>query len=270
MISIRVASGLGDSLYLQSIARYLVEKGHDVEVCSDWPDVFLPLKGRIKVSPFRRDNITRSAHYSMRKKTPGTDQFQDCCIAAGIRDPVDLRLDWKPINLALVARVKSSGRPVVAVQLPRKPMNRPDNFGADLLPDCNVIQRAIDLIGNRAYFVQIGSGEPLFKFSGIDIDLSNQTSVSDLIDAAWAADAFLGYVSFIVPLAESLGKPALLVWSRRGLNSNEPRREFIRSITPQKILHRKSSRFVIDDCSGAELAEAVNALCGQIRSPLAA
>lgn len=258
--------GLGDALYLQSIVRHLVERGEKVEVCTAWPDLFLPLQGKIQVSGFRRDRINRLAHYTNRKMIAGTDQFKDSCLAACIMEPVDLRLDWTPQNIELVLQLRGVGRPVIAVQLPRAPMNRLDGFGASLLPNCNVIQRVIDRIGKRAYFVQIGSGEPLFSFGGIDLDLANKTSVTDLIDIGYSSDGFLGYVSYIVPLAESLSKPALLIWSRAGLNSQEPRRDFIRAITPKKILHRDSSRAIVDDCSEQEFAGAVHAFLEQVRS----
>lgn len=246
--------GLGDALYLQAVVRHLVRKGQKVEVCTEWPDVFRPLKDHVKFSPFSRTNIQILAHYSMRKGIAGTTQFEDCCLQAGIREPVEFKLDWWPVNAGLVAQIRKPWKPILCVQLPRAPMGRSDGFGAELLPDCGVIQQAIDRLKDRAYIVQIGSGEALYRFKGIDLDLSNATSVSDLIDVAYAADGFLGYCSFLVPLAESLGKPAVLVWSRRGLHSRQP---FISRITPQKILHRKSSRWIVDDEPG-RLDEVLN------------
>jgi hypothetical protein len=268
-VALRAGFGLGDSLYLQSIARHLCESGQRVEVCSAWPDVFRPLTlaGRILLSPFRRERIDRVAHYTSRKQVAGTSQFEDSCIAAGISGPVDLRLDWTLVNPAAVAPLRRTALPVVLVQLPRAPMGRTDGFGAELLPDCRVIQRTIDMLEGKAFRVQIGSGAPLYHFTGIDLDLANKTSVCDLIDIASVAGGFLGYCSFIVPLAESLGKPALLVWSRRGLNSQAPRGEFIRSITPEKVLHRATSRAAMDDCSRAELARAAHDLLDAIASP---
>lgn len=266
MLAIRGGAGLGDSIYVQSVARYFSEKGHSVEVCSDWPDVFRPLAG-VKVSPFRRDRIDHLAHYSRRRAAIGTDQFQDCCIEARIAEPVDFRLDWHPAKTDLVYRLRSVGRPIIAVQMPRAPFGRKDGFGSEFLPDCRRIQQAIDAIGVRAYFVQIGSGTKLHEFHGIDLDLANRTSVSDVIDVGYAADAFLGFCSFIVPLAESLNKPALLIWSRRGLKSPH---EVVRQMTPKKILHSHSSRYVVDDCSEQELIAAADALCEQVRSPVAA
>ncbi len=262
MISIRAGRGIGDALYLQSIVRHFVEQGQRIEACSDWPDVFRPLDGKVKVSPFRRDRISKVAHYTSRKTVTATDQFQDCCINAGIRGPVDLRMDWMPVNVDLIERIRRDGRPRVIVQMPREPFGRSDGYGLELLPDCSALQRALDEIRGRALLIQVGSGTSLHRLRGIDLDLSNETSVSDLLDVAWAASGFIGYCSFMVPLAESFSKPALFLWSRRGLNS---RNDYLRTITPRKILHRASSHHIIDDCSDREMTEAVDALCQQIR-----
>lgn len=245
MKAIRCGRGFGDSLYLQSVVRHLLEKGSPrLRVKSDWPDVFRPLGRRVEVVPFSRSQIDILAHYSMRKGVIGTTQFQDCCITAGIREPVELRLDWEVTNQGIIDAVKAPGKPVLVVQLPRTPMGRTDGFGASLLPDCRAIQRLIDRARPDHTIVQIGAGKPLFQFTGIDIDLANKTGVAETIDVASAADRFLGYVSFLVPLAESFGKPAVFVWSRRGLKDAH---QYVRQITPQKILHAPTSSAVMDD-----------------------
>jgi hypothetical protein len=245
--------GLGDALYVQSVARHLIETGGErLRVHTAWPDVFRPLGESVELVKFSRTGVQIIAHYPRRKSIPETTQFEDCCVSAGIRGPVDLRLDWKATNHELIGRLQEPGRPIVFVQLPRAPMGRKDGFGSELLPDCAAIQIAIDRLKERALIVQIGSGKALHRFEGIDIDLANQTSVSDLLDAATVADGFLGYVSFIVPLAESLSKRALLIWSRRGLRSPTL---YVRQITPSKVLHKQTCRHVLDD-AGAEAIEA--------------
>lgn len=243
--------GLGDALYVQSIARHLIENGESLRVHSAWPDVFRPLGARAAVVPFSR-NVQILAHYAPRKGRTDTTQFEDCIIQAGLMPPIDLRLDWVPQDQRLLEQLRSHGRPILCVQLPRSPMGRTDGFGAELLPDCRVIQRLIDRSKHRALVVQIGSGQPLFRFQGIDIDLANRTTVSQLLDVASIAAGFLGYVSFILPLAESFSRPALLVWSRKGLRSGTP---YVRQITPQKVIQKPSSRFVIDDASAKEIDE---------------
>lgn len=261
MIRIRSGSGLGDSVYLQSIARHLIEKGKVVEVCSKYEDVFRPLRKKLTISPFRRNNLSVVAHYIGRKKYPATDQFTDCCISAGLGQGIELKLDWpKPIPSRLLDDL--DGRPFVVVQLPRAPMGRDDGYGDELLPDCRVIQRLIDKIGVHFNIVQIGKGEPWYRFSGINLDLANETTVGEMIDVVSVSRGVIGYCSFIVPLAESLRKPALLVWSRRGLGSST---EFIRLITPQKILHRPHDSIVVmDDALPWELSERADAFCQQI------
>ena len=255
MKTIRGGNGLGDALYVQSIARHLVKKGQRLEVCTSWPDVFKPLGDDVVIAPFRRPGVDIVAHYVKRKQERGTTQFEDCCISAGIDEPVELRLDWAP------EKQYSFKKPLVLVALPRHPMNRKDGFGDELMPDCSVIQRAIDKMKGRACLVQVGVGEPLHRFTGLDLDLANKTTVSDLLDIASAADGFLGYCSFFIPMAESFAKPLLCVWSSRGLRSSTM---FIRTARPVKLLHRETSQYVMDDCSQECLTAAVNEFLEQI------
>lgn len=257
--------GLGDALYVQAVARHIIKsRGERLQVCTAWPDVFRPLGDAVEIAPFTRVGISYLAHYSARKARLETDQFEDCCMTAGIAEPVDLRLDWQLEDAALAESLRVPGKPIICIQLPRAPMGRKDGFGAELLPDCRRLQDVINLIGDRATKVLIGSGEPLYLFDGIDVDLSNRTTVAQLLDVASVADGFVGYVSLFVPLAESFQKPGLFVWSRRGVKSREP---YIRAITPKKILHRETSRAIMDDCSRADQAQAIEVFMA--RSPRA-
>ena len=217
MISLRGGSGLGDALYVQAAARYLVGLGEEVEACCDWPDVFRPLGDAVTVSPFRRHPIDRLAHYAARRGDLTTTQFEDVLISAGLPRDVPLRLDWTLTAPPLIR--PPDDRPLVLVTLPRAPMGRTDGFGAELLPDCGVIQHIIDGIADRATVVQIGAGKSLYQFRGLAADLANKTTVAQLLDLASVAAGIIGYPSFVIPLAESLSIPALVVWSRRGLNS---------------------------------------------------
>lgn len=226
--------------------------------------MFRPLAGRVAVSPFRRDRIGKVAHYIARKRVKGTDQFRDSCISAGLGTTIELRLDWPAASTPLVQQLRSAGRPILVVQLPRYPMGREDGFGIELLPDGRAMQVLIDRLRETFFIVQVGSGRPLFKFERIDLDLASKTTVAELIDVVSLSSAVLGYCSFIVPLAESLSKPLLAVWSRRGLKSSN---DFIRAIVPEKIFYRSASRSVMDDATEAELNDAADALCDQAGSP---
>lgn len=222
---------------------------------SDWPDVFRSLGKKAEVQPFSR-SVNIVAHYATRKGIAGTTQFEDCCIGAGITEPVELALDWEVTDSALVSALRAINRPIVCVQLPRSPMGRKDGFGAEVLPDCQVIQRAINRLKARALIVQIGAGKALFDFKGIDVDLANKTSVAQMLDVASVADGFLGYCSFIIPLAESFSKPALIVWSSRGLAASHA---YVRQITPRKVIQKASTVAVLDDWPEEKIQEAVDA-----------
>lgn len=267
MKSIRGGAGLGDAIYVAGVARHLLARGEALEICTSFPDIYRQMQGRYRFASYRRAPVDIVAHYTGRRDKAGTSQFADCCITAGLPADLEFRLDWKPQNLDLIERLRAAGKPIIVVQMPRAPFARIDGFGAEFLPDCRTIQRAIERLKGRAFLVQIGTGKALHKFEGLDLDLANATSVTDVIDVAFAADAFLGQCSFMVPLAESFSKPALFVWSRRGLKSPH---EVIRQMTPKKVLHRSTCRAVIDDCSEAELFKEIDALCEQVRSPVAA
>lgn len=245
MKSIRCGRGLGDSIYLQSVVRHLVRTtGERYSVCSDYPDVFIPLGDSVQVVPFRRDRVNITAHYVARKGVQGTTQFDDCCQAARIEGPVELKLDWPGPSGQLVEQLRREGKPIVCVQMMRYPMGREDGFGMDMLPDPKMIQQFIDGVRDIATVVQIGAGKALHSFDGVNIDLSGKTTVKELIDVVAVSSGCLGYCSFLLPLAESLDKPLQLVWARRGLSSSHP---FIRMVTPRKLLHKPSSMWIMDD-----------------------
>lgn len=235
--SIRSGRGFGDSIYLQSVVRYLMaDSARTLRVASDYPDVFLPLiDKRIHIVPFTRSGVELIAHYISRKAIAGTTQFQDCCLNVGIRSDVPLVLDWAPTRPSLIDEIRRSGRPVLVVQLPRTPMGRTDGFGASLLPDCRALQRIIDEAVDTHTVVQIGKGEPLFRFKRLHLDYANRLSVAESIDVVYGADSVLGYPSYMIPLAESLNKPGKYIWSYR--STRDPH-VFIRRITPQKLLHK--------------------------------
>lgn len=263
MRSIRGGMGIGDAIYLAAVVRHLVARGERLEVCTAWPDIFTAYREHIQLSPFRRSPVDVLAHYS-RRRSWRTRQFQDVCIQAGLSEPVDLLLDWTVQDPVLTGRLLADGRPIVCVQLPRAPMGRTDGVGHELLPDCRRIQQVIDQLRGRVLVVQIGAGRPLYKFSGIDVDLRDETTVSQLFDVASVASGFLGYVSYVVPMAEALLKPSLLVWSRLGLRSSTG---FVRQITPEKILERASSLHVVDNCAPDQLSEMTERFFDALRLP---
>lgn len=254
MIVVRCGRGLGDTLYLRPIAEHYLRAGHQVTALTDYPDVFVG--SEVKTEPFRRDRCTTIAHYTHGKARPGTTQFQDMLDGAGIKDPVEMRFRWDVRNRPLADRVyrQADGRPIVLVHGGRTPMSRVDGFGKELLPRREAFEQVLGELSD-CLMVQVGQDQPLYRLP-VDLNLNGETTVADLLDLAWVADGVVGQCSLAIPLAEAFDTPLLVVWSAAGLSS---RTEFIRQITPQKILGKPTSEFVVDDWETERIQEAARA-----------
>lgn len=253
-ISVRGGKGLGDALYVQAVARHWVRGGQRVQVCTAWPEVYRPLASGVVLQPFTRLNVERVAHYTLRKHLANSTQFQDCCMQAGIREPVELRLDWTPAtNIAARVQAAAAGLPWLLVAMPRPPMGRSDGFGWELSPDWAVYQRLLYRLAQRFFLVEVGSGPRIAPLQGIGLSLANGTTVPELLDLAQASAGLVGTVGHFVPLAESLGKRALILFSARGLASANA---FVSRITPAKVLHGANCAWAVDNWTDMKINEA--------------
>ena len=268
-IRIRSGSGLGDGIYLYSIVKYLANenKKTPIKVFCKWKDVFLPLGDRITVEEFSRAHINTLAHYSMRKQVKGTNQFEDMWIQAGIdKSKVKADFDWTPTigpkrdDLVPAIKEAAKGKPILCVRFPTMPMGRKDNFAVELLPQAGPFIKAVARLKQRFFVVQIGSGKCLTEIPQelIDIDFAGKTTLPQMFDIAYNADAFFGQCSFIIPLSEGMAKPGLICFSERGMKSRD---RFISSITPEKIIHRKDIlKTFIDTDSEASIFAACDSI----------
>lgn len=253
---IRGGSGLGDSLYVQAIVRYLVhERKERITVAAPHADLFKHYGDAVEVIAHCKTNMDYVAHYASRKNRPGTSQFEDCCINCGVPKDIPLQYDWPgPVGkLSADIRQRAAGKPIILLQMPRMPFSRNDPFGIELLPEQSGIQKGIDAIKKAGgYIVKIGKGGELYKVQNVDLDMSNKTTIRDLLEIANVADGGFGQVSFIIPLMESYGKPVLTVLARKGLQSKNP---FISSITADKVNHYKESSWTYVDDSMDDVIE---------------
>ena len=240
-LRIRGGSGLGDSIYLRPIVEYLAVS-NPITVLSFFPDVFLGCKN-VSVEPFQKSNVDVIAHYSTRRHIQTSTQYNDMVVTARIKEPVPLRFEWQIQNLELVRTLidTAKGRPIILVHGGRAPFGRADGYGMEVMPwRCGFLPILETL--SDCFLVRIGKGEqyPL----KVDMDLQDLTTVTDLLDLGYICDGVVTQCGYPVPLAECFDKPLLAVWSARGLTSPK---ELIRTITPQKILSKSTSKYVLDD-----------------------
>lgn len=248
---VRGGSGLGDSIYVRPVAEYLVQAGHQVIVRSDYRDVFRGAE--VEIEKFRREACHVVAHYSSRKGYVTTNQWEDVCINAGI-PPIPLSFKWEIQNTTLTRDLQAmaKGRPIVMVNGGRPPMGRTDGFAREMLPKRAAFDAVLGALGD-SFTVEVGKGNELYPLTA-DVDLADRTSAADLLDIASVSSGLVGQCSFMIPLAEALDKPLLVVWAAQGLVSET---EFIRQCTPRKILSKPSSRFVMDDWAALQIEQEV-------------
>jgi len=250
-VRIRGGAGLGDAIYIRPIAEHFIRTGAQVTVCSAFAEVFLGTGA--EVVQFDRFNIQVLAHYVLGKRDTTTNQWEDICRSAGVSVP--LRFEWQLRNHELVKAIKAAagGRQIILVHGGRVPMGRSDGFGKELLPEKRAFDAALGALGKDCFKVRVGKGADLYPLD-VDVDLNGTTSVSDLLDIGSVCDAVVGQCSFAIPLAEVFDKPALFIWAAHGMQHNM--HAYIRQITPQKVLSKPTSRFVVDDWPLERIEEA--------------
>ena len=250
MIRLRGGRGLGDALYVRPVAEHFVRAGEQVTVCSDHPDVFIGSGARVE--RFERVGCNVVAHYTHGKARTDTNQWQDVCTLAGVGD-LALSFKWTIQRTELVRDLKAMarGKPIIMVNGGRAPMGRHDGFAQEMLPRRAAFDQVLAAL-EGCFTVEVGKGAELYPLIA-DVDLADRTSVADLLDIATISAGLVGQCSFMIPLAEAFDKPLLCVWAAKGLTSAT---EFIRLCTPQKILSKPTSRWVMDDWSEAKIQEA--------------
>jgi len=253
---VRGGSGLGDSIYLRPVVDHLERAGKAVTVMSHYPDVFIGT--RAEVIPVNKSRpVDCIAHYTTERFRQTSTQWQDILRTGKLPADLALRFTWNPRNVALLERVKrdAGGDPIVLVHGGRAPFGRSDGYGKFLMPRQEGFKEVLEVLSgwgkdDRCFTVRIGQGEQ-YRLP-VNLDLTDHTSVSDLLDLATICDGVITQCGFPVPLAECFGKPVLGVWSARGLAAGD---KVIRSITPAKVLCGGYERFIIDEWPIAQIHE---------------
>jgi hypothetical protein len=251
---IRSGSGLGDSIYLRAIADRYLSMGNRVTVKTDYPELFAGTT--VSIERFTRQGCNVVAHYSQRRDRPETNQWQDICMSAAV-GPIPFAIKWAVLNRPLVNDIKAMamGRPIVMVNGGRPPMGRTDGYGYEMLPKREAFDAVLAALSD-CFTVEVGKGAELYPLTA-DVDLSDRTSPADLMDIASISRGLIGQCSFMIPMAECLDKPLMVVWAAAGLTSGTP---FIRQCTPEKVLAKpESSRWVMDDWPNEKITEAAHA-----------
>lgn len=241
-VIIKGASGLGDSVYLFPIVRAIEEKGGDVTVLSFYPDVFASLA--CEVLPYRLTGFHIDCSYVPFKERQSTTQFEDMLSFFSFED-VPLTM---PAPVTQPPDFSENGKKVCVVKQPSVPSMNP--LFRELVPKGHTFQRVIDALADEYVFVAVGyKGEIAHPLTGIDYDLTDCTSVRDVLSLVAASDLVLTQPGFLLPMAEAFGTPCFTIFSERGLVS--PRRA-VATITPAKLVCSPKTGFALDSNENVE------------------
>lgn len=207
--------GLGDAIYLRAVALHLLERKEQVEVYTPWPELFtdIPVVLNLHLSPPR--DIVWLRYDLNAPAIPGLNEFKVRCLNAGIKDSVELRLDWKVKNKELVDKVlrEAAGRQIFFYQPTRKVKTAAQASWAPRRDAFNSFVRA-----HNDYF-RIKVGHPgwvqLDCEQECELDLCGKCSIHDAFDIATVADLFFGEPNHVTTLAQALDKPFTMMLPRK-------------------------------------------------------
>jgi hypothetical protein len=222
------ASGLGDTVYMYPIAERFIEQGYDVTVLTNYPEVLKELN--CKKEPFNRSRQNAiNCSYVNRKHIPETDQYIDCCIAAGIDSNIPaLSMKWTPAD-----KKYDNYAVVIAPTVPFGQAYRDDYL--HIMPNVKEIDRYCREIAQDMLIVMVGKNYISKVYC--DHDLTGQTSLCEYIDLLYHSNLIISQVGNALSFAEALNKKATIFFPAKAKESNLP---FIQQITPDKVIHKKS------------------------------
>lgn len=225
-------SGFGDSIYIEPLVRSEAEK-ESIELYTKFPEVFAHLKS-VKCLPFNNAaKVDEKFSYLDGKPNKSTTQLEDL----GYSRPEQFELDYKPICV-LAAGYEG--------MLTRK----------EFTPDKKVMQQIINDLKASGFEVLHITNKAVDKYEGVtEIESQNYFQTVCMFQGA---DLIVCQQGWGVALAEGLNKDCLVVFADKIRKSNL---EFIRQITPKKVVCKETTSFVWDN-EYKELKYAFNRVAG--------
>jgi hypothetical protein len=240
MIDLIGPRGLGDAIFVRSVAVRWIELGEKVTVFTTWPEVFDGIGAIVRPSASRTgdENIHHCVgclHCRLPDVQP-VSIFRRICHQSGLFEPFDFRLDWKVKRPDLIGKIKrrSAGRKIMIYQPPKIA----NGFEQTLFnPRQEDFFRYLEG-RDDCYRIKVGhaSGAHEYKGAPCELDLFGKTTVSDVFDIATICDLFFSQVSYLVTLGEALDKQVVCMFTKRALSANSVK---VRQLTPDVFFHKR-------------------------------
>ena len=234
-------AGMGDMVYLYSIAKWMLARGFDVAVRTHVPEMFECLN--IETIPFNAPTpedkyYVLKGDYFACKSEKDTNQFEDICYMMGIKEEVPLCLEYDQAFVRYKMKVKKP------VSLVKHPVYKMMGGYVELASKEERFQWIVDTF-REYYHIQVGSiGDDLRLLKGIDLDLIGKTSIYDLLYLVDHAELVITRTGHMLSIAEAFNTPVICILSKKLRTS---RNYVLNTITPEKIKCGKSSVVIWDD-----------------------
>ena len=233
---LNASKGLGDALYLRAVVLHLLKRGEEITVFTQWREVFedLPIivKSNHEATGGEDWHHAKPCLHCRMESMQGLDQFAMCALQAGIREPVELRLDWRPKSgLAESVKHQASGKPILLFQ----PFKKAKNANEALMrPESSAL--ASQLADSSHFRVKLGHPAHLSEeYFPCELDLFGKTSVREALDLCTIADLIVSETSYLTVAAQAMDKPFVCIFSSKGRDSGRHR---IMNIKPSRIFHK--------------------------------
>jgi hypothetical protein len=147
---------------------------------------------------------------------------------------------WEWVQSSLCDKVleQKKDKKLLLFSAAHRPFGRDDGRGDTMIPNWSKFNCLLDYAkANDYYIVQIGRGEVMHKYRQVDYDITNNTSISDIMNLGMVADLGIGQCGFMVPLMEGFKKPYYIILAQKGVDAKHD--FFISCLTLEKLFARK-------------------------------
>ena len=239
-IRLKCASGLGDSIYIYPVLKEYLKKydSRDITIMTNYPEIFQDLG--VKTIRHTKDWASHKISYCPRKYDTSTTQFQDVLMASRLPTDIKLNIPWKVKEPDYINKLYQKMKipfNYLVVAAPYVPFGRCDGFGKELTIKYQYLDDILRQLKKDYFVIQVGSEDSVYQLKNIDLNLCRKTTITQLMDLTSQASFVVGQVGHMIPIAEALNIPGMIVFSKNGLDCPN---KFISSITPQKIIHKKN------------------------------
>jgi hypothetical protein len=242
--TVKTMLGIGDCVYAYPIIKHYTTT-RTVKVLTPYPEIFSSLE--IETSTDLNQHFDVKPCYTQSRSSK-KGQYED------MLDSVKLQFipfvfgwdsgfsdEFRSKHLKeIVARLSMEGKGICIVKEPCLANMHQKNGDTSVVPDIEEMQSWINENKKRFVYISVGKGEIFtHRLQGIDMDLNDQLSISDLVTLCGMAQGIATQVGHLVPIAQGLNRPLKIFYPKHikdhRLKNIGPHKMFIPGVCNETI-----------------------------------